>query len=56
MYALVVFILTFITALAHMIDSEVATATARVRGGYDVIVSSSAANPVQANAWPRWTA
>ncbi|HYK07329.1 MAG TPA: FtsX-like permease family protein [Gaiellaceae bacterium] len=48
MYALVVFILTFITALAHMIDSEVATATTRVRGGYDIIVTSSAANPVEA--------
>ena len=46
MYALVVFILTFITSLAHMIDGEVETATARVRGGYDVIVSSSSANPV----------
>jgi putative ABC transport system permease protein len=46
MYALVVFILTFITSLAHMIDSQVATATANVRGGYDVVVSSSAANPV----------
>jgi putative ABC transport system permease protein len=48
MYALVVFILTFITSLAHMIDGEVETATARVRGGYDVIVSSSSANPVDA--------
>jgi putative ABC transport system permease protein len=46
MYALVVFILTFITSLAHMIDGEVDTATARVRGGYDVILSSSSANPV----------
>ena len=41
MYALVVFILTFITSLAHMINGEVETATTRVRGGYDVIVSSS---------------
>ena len=46
MYALVVFILTFITSLAHIIDSEVETATARVRGGYDVILTSSSANPV----------
>jgi putative ABC transport system permease protein len=46
MYALVVFILTFITSLAHMIDRQVATETAKVRGGYDLIVSSSAANPV----------
>ena len=46
MYALVVFILTFITSLAHMIDSEVDTATKHVQGGYSVIVSSSASNPV----------
>ena len=46
MYALVVFILTFITSLAHMIDSEVDTATKHVQGGYNVIVSSSASNPV----------
>jgi putative ABC transport system permease protein len=49
MYALVVFILTFITSIAHMIDSEVAVATDRVRGGYDVVVSSSSANPVDAD-------
>ncbi len=48
MYALVVFILTFITSLAHMIDAQVDTASASVRGGYDVIVTSSAANPVRA--------
>jgi putative ABC transport system permease protein len=47
MYALVVFILTFTTSLAHMIDSQVATATSDVRGGYDVVVSSSSANPVK---------
>lgn len=47
MYALVVFILTFITALAHMIDSQVSTASANVRGGYDVVVASSASNPVR---------
>ena len=46
MYALVVFILTFITSLAHMIDSEVDTATKHVQGGYSVIVSSSPSNPV----------
>ena len=49
MYALVVFILTVITSLAHMIDSEVATATKHVQGGYNVILSSSAANPVSAD-------
>jgi putative ABC transport system permease protein len=46
MYALVVFILTFITSLAHMIDSEVDTATKHVQGGYNVILSSSPSNPV----------
>jgi putative ABC transport system permease protein len=46
MYALVVFILTFITSLAHMIDREVETATARVEGGASVVVSSSAARPI----------
>ena len=49
MYALVVFILTFITSLAHMIDSEVATATKHVQGGYSVILSSSACEPVSAD-------
>ena len=48
MYALVVFILTFITSLAHMIDSEVDTATKHVQGGYSVILSSSPSNPVPA--------
>ena len=48
MYALVVFILTFITSLAHMIDSQVETATKRVQGGYSVILSSSPPNPVSA--------
>ncbi len=49
MYALVVFILTFITSLAHMIDSEVDTATKHVQGGYSVILSSSPSNPVSVN-------
>ena len=49
MYALVVFILTFITSLAHMIDSEVETATKNVQGGYNVILSSSSSNPVTAS-------
>jgi putative ABC transport system permease protein len=46
MYALVVFILTFITSLAHMIEGEIDTATASVKGGYELVVDSSAANPV----------
>jgi putative ABC transport system permease protein len=49
MYALVVFILTFITSLAHMIDSEVASATKNVQGGYSAILSSSSSNPVPVN-------
>ncbi|MGZ8694452.1 MAG: ABC transporter permease, partial [Gaiellaceae bacterium] len=47
MYALVVFILTFITSLAHMIDSEVGNATRHVQGGYDVVLSSSSSNVVE---------
>lgn len=46
MYALVVFILTFITALAHMINNELETATDRMQGGYALVVTSSAANPI----------
>jgi putative ABC transport system permease protein len=45
-YALVIFILTFITTLASMIDSQVATATAQVQGGYAIVVSSSPGNPI----------
>jgi putative ABC transport system permease protein len=48
MYALVVFILTFITSLSHMIDKQVATATHDVKGGYAVVVRSSSANPIRA--------
>jgi putative ABC transport system permease protein len=48
MYALVVFILTFITSLAHMIDQQVAVATKDVQGGYAVIVASSPASPLTA--------
>ncbi len=46
-YALVVFILTFITTLSHMIDTQVTSATRDVRGGYSVFVSSSAGNPIR---------
>jgi len=48
MYALVVFILTFITSLSHMIDAQVATATRDAKGGYAVVVRSSSANPIRA--------
>ncbi len=46
MYALVVFILTFITTLSAMIASRVDASTKRVAGGYGVVVSSSTANPI----------
>ncbi len=46
MYALVVFILTFITTLSAMIGSRTDGATKKVAGGYGVVVSSSAANPI----------
>ena len=46
MYALVVFILTFITSLAHMIDSQIEATATSVAGGYHVVVDSSPANPV----------
>jgi putative ABC transport system permease protein len=48
MYALVVFILTFITTISHMIDAQKTRTTAHVRGGYAVVVDSSAANPIRA--------
>jgi putative ABC transport system permease protein len=47
MYALVVFILTFITTISHMIDVQAADAKTSVRGGYDVVVSSSASYPIE---------
>ena len=46
MYALVVFILTFITAISHMIDASAARTTADVRGGFSVVVSSSTSDPI----------
>jgi putative ABC transport system permease protein len=53
MYALVVFILTFITAISYMIDKQVSTATASVSGGAKVFVRSSTANPVSLSALTR---
>jgi putative ABC transport system permease protein len=50
MYALVVFILTFITSISFMIDKQVTTAAADVSGGAKVFVRSSAANPVSISA------
>jgi putative ABC transport system permease protein len=49
MYALVVFILTFITTISHMIDVQSADAKTSVRGGYDLVVSSSASYPIEAS-------
>jgi putative ABC transport system permease protein len=46
MYALVVFILTFITSISFMIDKQVDTASADVSGGAQVFVRSNDANPV----------
>lgn len=53
MYALVVFILTFITSISFMIDKQVTTAAADVSGGAKVFVRSSAANPVSIAALTR---
>jgi putative ABC transport system permease protein len=50
MYALVVFILTFITAISFMIDKQVNAATASVSGGAQVFVRSSEANPISTAA------
>jgi putative ABC transport system permease protein len=53
MYALVVFILTFITSISFMIDKQVSTAAADVSGGAKVFVRSSTANPVSIAALTR---
>jgi putative ABC transport system permease protein len=53
MYALVVFILTFITSISFMIDKQVDTATADVSGGAQVFVTSSDANPISTAALTR---
>jgi putative ABC transport system permease protein len=53
MYALVVFILTFITSISFMIDKQVSAATANASGGAKVFVRSSAANPVSISALTR---
>jgi putative ABC transport system permease protein len=46
MYALVIFILTFITSISYMIDRQVETESAKVSGGAQVYVKSSDANPI----------
>jgi len=48
MYALVVFILVFITTISHMIGAQAAHAKAGVRGSFGVVVSSSSSNPIRA--------
>ncbi len=53
MYALVVFILTFITSIAFMIDKQVDSASANVSGGAQVLVKSTAANPISTAALTR---
>jgi putative ABC transport system permease protein len=53
MYALVVFILTFITSISFMIDKQVSRATANVSGGARVFVRSSNANPISISALTR---
>jgi putative ABC transport system permease protein len=47
MYALVVFILTFITTISHMINASAAQAKADVRGGYAAVVDSSTSYPIR---------
>jgi putative ABC transport system permease protein len=46
MYALVIFILTFITTLSAMIQSQRTSSATKVAGGYDAVVWSSASNPL----------
>jgi putative ABC transport system permease protein len=50
MYALVVFVLTFITTLSHLIGGTVDLATRQASGRYAVVVSSSPANPIPLRA------
>ena len=47
MYALVVFILTFITSISFMIDRQVDSASAAASGGAQVLVKSSGTNPIR---------
>jgi putative ABC transport system permease protein len=55
MYALVVFILTFITGISHMIGQQVDASARHVRGGFDVVVSSTPSNPIRQAALTRQT-
>jgi putative ABC transport system permease protein len=46
MFSLVIFTMTFIAAMATMFDTQAETFTDEARGGFDVTVTSNAANPV----------
>lgn len=48
MYALVVFMLTFITVFSHLFQAQVDTFSKKVAGGFDLRVDSNPANPVPA--------
>jgi putative ABC transport system permease protein len=54
MFALVVFVLTFITTLSHLIGGTVDQAARQASGGYAVVVSSSPANPIPLRALAAW--
>jgi putative ABC transport system permease protein len=46
MFSLVIFTMTFIAAMSTMFSTQVDTFTADIRGGYEVLVDSNPANPV----------
>ncbi|MDP8991701.1 MAG: ABC transporter permease [Actinomycetota bacterium] len=48
MYALVVFTLTFITVFSHLFQGQIDDFTREASGGFDLRVSSNAANPIPA--------
>ena len=45
MYALVMFTMTFIAVMSQAFGGQIETATAQEAGGFDILVTSSAANP-----------
>ena len=50
MYALVVFIITFVTIFSHLFQGQIKDFTAKVAGGFDLRVQSNPANPVPLGA------
>lgn len=50
MYALVVFTLTFITVFSHLFQGQIDDFTHKASGGFDLRVSSNAANPISTSA------